>query len=298
MRLVILLALFSIIEALAQPCLAVDGDWITARDIAERVPRFRGADPEMKLVRAPFPGAHRLLNPSSLPGLERTAGEQAEAFCVERRMRAYSREEFQEAIRRSLVGTGDKETNFELVDYARTALPSGRLEFLIPGLPPMMQAHADDPVLWRGKLFYTEGRSVPVWMRVRLWREEEVCVLTRDVPRGGDLGESDCQIARSKYPPFAPAPLRDATVLERTSAARRLVAHEPIYQTLLVHKPDVEIGKPVELRVINGGTRLKFEAKAASSARTGESVFVTNPANGKRLEGQVVGKNTVEVHLK
>ena len=50
--------------------------------------------------------------------------------------------------------------------------------------------------------------------------------------------------------------------------------------------------------MINGATRLKFEAKAAGSARTGEPVTVTNPANGKRLAGQVVGKDTVEVHLK
>ena len=77
-----------------------------------------------------------------------------------------------------------------------------------------------------------------------------------------------------------------------------MVSTRRIYQALVVHKPDVEAGKPVDLKVVNGGAQLRFQAKAASSGRRGDSVAVTNPANGKRMEGKVVGQGAVEVRLK
>ena len=274
-------------------CLTVDGEWITARDVAGRAPRYAALDPELRLIRAPYPGARRVVGPAALPPVE---GEPMTPFCVERRLATLTREIFVEALRRSLKE--DAGIHFELVDYDHAMVPSGRLELLPQALPPPVLGRADEPVLWRGKLFYAEARSVPVWVRVRLWISGEVCLLKRDVARGEDLTVDDCKLGERKYPPFAPAPLRDATALERTVAARRLNANEPIYQALVVHKPDVEAGKPVELKVVNGGAQLRLHAKAASSGRRGDSVAVTNPANGKRMEGKVVGQGAVEVRLK
>lgn len=273
-------------------CLTVDGEWITARDVAGRAPQYAALDPELRLVRAPYPGARRVVGPAALPPVN---GEPMTPFCVERRLATLTREVFAEALRRSLKE--DAGIHFELVDYDHAMIPSGRLEFLPQTLPPPILGRADEPVQWRGKLFYAEARSVPVWVRVRLWIFGEVCLLKRDVARGEDLTVDDCKLAETKYPPFAPAPLRDADALERTVAARRLNANEPIYHALVVHKPDVEAGKPVDLKVVNGGTQLRFQATAATSGRRGESVAVTNPANGKRMEGKVMGQGAVEVRL-
>ena len=279
-------------------CLAVDGEWITASDIAGLNPRFAELDPGLRLVRAPFPGARRVVRQDSLPPLEAEPREVPSPFCVERRLAGLSREAIAEAVKRSLLVKDGPEIGFELLDYDRSMLPSGRIEFLIQSLPPPIMGRIDDAVLWRGKLFYAEGRSVPLWARVRLWMESEVCVLARDVARGEDIKVEDCRIGKTRYPPFGPAPLRDAGALERTAASRKLKAEEPIYQAMLVRKPEVEAGKPVELKVVNGGAQLRFQAKAASSGRRGDSVAVTNPVNGKRLEGQVVGQGSVEVRLK
>jgi flagella basal body P-ring formation protein FlgA len=296
-------------------CLAVDGEWVTAGDVSGRIERFAGLDPDLRLVRAPFPGARRLVNPSTLPGASiQPKGENEPelnptSFCVERRLRMLSHETYQEAIERALTmagkemdtKNGESGIGFELIDYERSMLPSGRLEFLVQTLPPPVLgggARAEDPVLWRGKLLYAEGRSMPVWVRIRLWVEDEVCVLTREVARGADLKESDCLIMKKRYPPFAPPPVRKAAALARTVAVRHLMAEEPIYQSLLVPKPDVEAGRLVELKVVNGGAQLRFQAKATASARTGERVAVTNPSTGKRIEGQVVGPDSVEVRLK
>jgi flagella basal body P-ring formation protein FlgA len=307
-------------------CLAVEGEWVTAGDVSRRIERFAHADPQQRLVRAPFPGARRLIDPSTLPGMQPQPGPDDESsevtspdrerpvastpFCVERRLRTLAHEAYEEAIARALViankgeptGKDESVIGFELVDYERSPLPSGKLEFLVQTLPPPVLggsgARADDSVLWRGKLLYAEGRSMPVWARVRLWIEDEICVLQRDVARGADLNESDCLIMKKKYPPFAPPPVRDRGALTRTVAARHLTAQEPIYQSLLVRKPDVEAGRLVELKVVNGGAQLRFQAKATASAHVGERVAVTNPSTGKRIEGQVVGPDSVEVHLK
>ena len=296
----ILLAIAIILsfDGVAAPCLAVDGEWITAGDLSTRVLRYAEFDPGLRVVRAPFPGTRRVLGPASLlsSGSESAAG--TDPFCVERRLRTLSRETVSEALEQSLTVSDESRISFELVDYDRSMLPSGRLEFLVQTLPPPIPGLADEPVLWRGRLFYAEGRSVPVWVRVRLWIESEVCLLVRDVARGEALKPEDCRIGKRRYPPFMPPPLREASALEGTVAARRLKADESVYQALLVRKPDVEAGKLVELKVVNGGTRLRFQAKAASSGRLGDSVTVTNLSNGKRIEGQVVGPNSVEVHLK
>ena len=292
---IVFIVLFSAAVSWGQ-CLTVDGEWVTARDVAEHSPQFAALDPELRLVRAPFPGARRVVGPSALPPVEEA--EALTPFCVERRLRTLSREAFAEAIRKTLAVMDEAEVSFELADYDRSMAPSGRLEFLTQSLPPPVLGRADDPVLWRGKLFYADGHSVPVWVRVRLWLSGEVCLLKRDVARGEDLTPEDCKIGTVKYPPFAPPPLREAAALDRTMAARRLRAEEPIYQALVVHKPDVEAGKNVDLKVVSGGAQLRFQAKAATSGRRGDSVAVTNPVNGKRIEGKVMGQGSVEVHVK
>ena len=281
--------------ATAQQCLAVDGEWVTAGDVAGRVPWLAGSDPALRLVRTPFPGARRVVGPGSLPGVEDPA---ATPFCVERRMHTLAREIYAEAVKQTLTLKGGAEIRFELVDYDRAMVPSGRLEFMTQTLPPVVSGRTEDAVLWRGKLFYADARSLPVWVRLRLWVEAEVCVLSRDLARSEDLKLEDCRLSKVRYPPFTPPPLRDGTLLEKMIAARRLKAGEPIYQAGLAHKPEVEAGKPVELRVVNGGAVVRFQAKAVSSGRRGDSVAVTVPVNGKRLEGQVVGKGSVEVRLK
>ena len=279
-------------------CLTVDGEWVTAGDVADRIPRYARLDPESRLVRAPFPGARRVVREVSLPPVDNEPRDGETSFCVERRLHTLSREAFADALKRTLSLKDEREIGFELVDYDRSMVPAGHLEFLTQSLPPPILGKTDDPVLWRGKLFYAEAHSVPVWVRVRLWVDGEVCLLTRDVARGEDLRADDCTLGKTRFPPFAPAPLREPSTLERTVAARRMRAGEPLYQALVVHKPEVEAGKPVDLKVVNGGAQLRFQGKSVGSGRRGDSVVVTNPATGKRMEGKVTGQGSVEVRLK
>jgi flagella basal body P-ring formation protein FlgA len=275
-------------------CLKVDSDWVTAKDVGLVVPLYASFAPDLRLVRTPSPGARRII---SLPApIDENRGPVA--FCVERKIQVLTREIFIEAIKASLDVRGQTEIAFEVVDYDISMLPSGKLEFLTQNLPPPILGHMDDEVLWRGKVFYGEARSVPVWVRVRLWAEGDVCLLARDVQRGAELRIEDCKIGKTRYQPFGPPPLRQPSNLERTTAVRGLRAGEPLYSTLLTRKPDVEAGQLVELRVINRGTELRLQAKAVNSGSRGDPLVVINPNSGKQLKGQVVGRGSVEVRLK
>ena len=279
-------------------CLTVDAEWVTAKDVSERIPGYTEIDSDLRLVRAPFPGARGVISSTSLPSHEGGFGQSIIAFCVERRLRRLSIEVFDQALRRSLDRKGGTNIAFEVVDYDRSMLPSGKLEFATQSLAPPIPGRVDDTVLWRGKLFYAEGRSVPVWVRLRLWIEDEVCIVRREVPRGEDLTINDCKVGKSRYPPFMPPPLRDPSALEGTTAVRKMKMDEPLFQTMLTRKPEVKAGQPVELKITNGATQLRLQARAVSSGRRGDSVVVTNPSNGKRLEGHVVAEGLVEVRLK
>jgi flagella basal body P-ring formation protein FlgA len=278
-------------------CLKVESDWVTAKDVAPEIPQYASVAPDVRLLRTPSPGARRFVTIRSLPTVDETH-QLPLALCVERRTQRLTRERFAEAVRASLLVSGQPDVAFEVVDYDISMLPSGSLEFLTKTLPPPILGHADDTLLWHGRIFYSEARSLPVWVRVRLWAEGNVCVLARDVQRGAELKIEDCKISKTRYQPFGPPPLREPAALERTTAVRGLRADEPLYSTLLTRKPDVEAGQQVELRVQNGGTELRFQAKAVNSGSRGDPIIVTNPSNGKRLKGQVSGRGSVEVRLK
>ncbi len=279
-------------------CLSIDAEWVTARDVSELIPGYAKIDPGLRLVRSPFPGARRVISSASLAPHAAVVGEPIVAFCVERRLRRLSTDTFDEALRRTLNLAGEPVIAFEVVEYDQSQLPSGRLEFATQSLPAPISGHLDDAVFWRGKLYYAEGRSVPIWVRLRLWIESEICTVRREVPRGDNLTIDDCELATKRYPPFVPPPLRDPSALDGTTAARKMKIGEPLFQTMLARKPDVKAGQSVELKIMNGATQLRLQATAVSSGHRGDSVVVANPTNGKRLEGHVVAEGSVEVRLK
>ena len=216
-------------------------------------------------------------------------------FCIERQLRQRELSEFSDAVRLAIEGRGS--IAFTIVDHIASPLPSGKIEFVTGTLPPPHPSHPDDPVLWRGKLFFAEGHSMPVWVRLRLWTEDRVCALARPVGRGELLDASLCEPTLRRYPAFSARPIEFAGDLEQTLAAKGMARGDLVYPTSILRRPDVEIGKPVEFRVVTGATQVRFKATAAGSGRSGQTVAVTNPSNGKRLEGQVVGQGAVEMRI-
>jgi hypothetical protein len=138
----------------------VDGDHILGRDFAVAVPALAGLDAAAEIAPSPVPGVERIFRPEeiarvarehSLPGPDRPA-----EICFERKTQLLTAALLKPVIERALGTTGAR---VEILDFSRNPVPQGTLEFS-PGALTAAGA-------WRGRILYGEGRSIPVWVRVR-----------------------------------------------------------------------------------------------------------------------------------
>ncbi|MEQ1945884.1 MAG: flagella basal body P-ring formation protein FlgA [Bryobacteraceae bacterium] len=109
---------------------------------------------------------------------------------------------------------------------------------------------------------------------------------------------------------FSPRPgiTRMFRAEEQSSFARKhgLTAETPLPDVCFVgagespttQKPanrEVERGERIAVEVSSGTARVMFQAEAASAGRTGDSIVVKNPENGKLFSARVQGKGKVMV---
>jgi flagella basal body P-ring formation protein FlgA len=72
-----------------------------------------------------------------------------------------------------------------------------------------------------------------------------------------------------------------------------LAAGTPIALSMLTIAHDVERGDRIAVEVKVGNAILDFDATAESSGRTGESIMVKNPDNGKTFLAKIQDKGHV-----
>src|SRR5207253_1266666 len=97
-----------------------------------------------------------------------------------------------ESMRKALSRTLNiQEDQIEVLDFSRYPVPSGQVEFPKSGLGKPSQAAPEAPVLWRGRLIYDKGRSVPIWAKVRILVETRVITATVDIERGQIIRAGD-----------------------------------------------------------------------------------------------------------
>ncbi|MEQ1886152.1 MAG: flagella basal body P-ring formation protein FlgA [Bryobacteraceae bacterium] len=69
-------------------------------------------------------------------------------------------------------------------------------------------------------------------------------------------------------------------------------------ESFIASKPanrEVERGEKVSVEVLSGAAHLTFQAEAASAGRTGDSIVVKNPENGKLFSAKVQSKGKVVI---
>jgi hypothetical protein len=165
-------------------CHLVDGDRILGRDLAAAVQALDGLDPAAEIAHAPVPGVQRLFRPEEILRVAREHSLQAPdrpvEICFERKTQLLTAEWLQPVIERALGTSGAR---VEILDFSRNPVPQGTLEFSRGALTA---AGA-----WRGRMLYGEGRSIPVWVRVRVTDGESGAPLplgpaaaSREVNRG------------------------------------------------------------------------------------------------------------------
>src|SRR6185437_12283142 len=114
----------------AAACIRVDGDRILARDLVGQVPFFQSIPGDTPVGFTPMPGTSRVLPIREVNSFASRHGVSSpvisQDLCIERAGAPLSRSALLEAMKKAL---GIEAAHIELLDYSKSILPSGNLEF-------------------------------------------------------------------------------------------------------------------------------------------------------------------------
>jgi flagella basal body P-ring formation protein FlgA len=272
------------------PCLSIEGDEVRARDLAVAIPELRRIDGEARVGYAPLPGMRRTFSPAALRAFARRFGilvNPESEVCVERQRRPLKREDVERALRSAGIEA-------EILEVCPCLVPSGRLDSLRSQIMAPGPSGADQPTMWRGRWLYADGKSLPVWAKVRLTRREQYLVASEDLPAGRPVeasqlhGEWKTGVDQKRY-------ARDLAEVEGKAPRRRIRQGDLIPLALLAPAPAVKRGDTVEVSVDSGAARLRFQAQAETTGYLGGRVLLRNPQNGRRFQATVSGRRKAAI---
>jgi flagella basal body P-ring formation protein FlgA len=278
--------IFSIIPAFA--CQVVNSDHILGKDLAAASPLFAALDPGIEVSAAPLAGAERVLRPEEIVRLARQNGIALEgpapSICFARVTESLSAEKLLPELQRAL---GLDNANIEILDFSRFGVPRGTFEFPKSSLMPNG--------LWRGRVRYGENHSMPVWVKTRITVERTWVEAAEALIVGKAIEASQLNVRTGRRFPFDPPLVESMQLLVGRKPVRTLAAGTPVAPGMLTVAHDVERGDRVEVEVKVGAAILDFEATAESAGRTGDSIMVKNPENGRTFQAKIQDKGHVLV---
>ena len=275
--------------AIASGCLAVENEHVRARDLAQSVPAFSGVAPDTELGYAPVPGARRFYRAPELQRLAQRYNIVLAAdteICVVRAMEPLRAERVTDAMRKAL---GVADARVEILELSRYPVPRGEIQFAPSALPAM----SAPSVLWRGFVRYAGDRRFAIWARVRILVRSNRIVATESLPAGHRIQARQLRIEEYEaFPSSQPAPQSLDQVAGRVP--RHLIAAGTAIAAKLLDAPrEVERGDVVQVEVRSGAASLKFEGRAESGGRRGDSIPVLNLEAGKSFSARVTDKDRV-----
>jgi flagella basal body P-ring formation protein FlgA len=285
--------------SLSAGCIGVSGGNLVASDLAKADPAFATLDPSLVFAYAPAPGSQRLVDASELEKWASEHGLQhlkTASACFERTAQELEPADVTAAIRNTL-GEGLGRLRIDVVEICPCKVPKGKLDFTLAGasIPPV--THPEAAVLWRGQLIDPDGRSYPVWTRVRVVASVAVVRATRNLHQQHTLTAEDLEIARIDTSPLdfstAAGIQAYAGKVMKTSLAKGAILQPQFVRAAY----EVERGSLVAVDVVNGGARLALSARAEAAGDTGEIITLTNPAGAARFQALVTGPGRAEVVL-
>ncbi len=266
-------------------CIELSQDRIEARDLG--IPALR--EDTSLIGFTPSPGVVRRIPAVLIARLLKHAGVTAdgvEGVCVVRQGRKVTREEIVLALRKAL---NDPDVSIELVSYPEIRLPDGVIKFPRAGL---IRRGGAEPDHWRGLVRYGTGRSLPFWANVRLAVERKVAVATRDLDAGVLLRPADVRTETIRVHPLAARSMASLGDVESCVARKPMRAGAVIERDSVYTPFDVNRGDHVRIEVKAGMAVLALETTAEARGRSGETVWVRNAANGRRIRVRITGKGT------
>lgn len=281
----------------AAACIRVDGDRILAQDLVGQVPSFRSIPGDTLVGFTPLPGASRILPVREMNSFAARHGLRSpvisQDLCIERAGAPLSRSALLEAMKKAL---GIEAAHIELLDYSKSILPSGNLEFSRATLSPPPADDSSRAVVWRGRVVYGDHQSASVWARVRISVSATEYVAAKDLIPGGAIGREDIRETSVREFPSHLPPIQSLQDILGHSVRRALKTGEILRPRMLVSMPDVNRGDTVTVIIQSGTAWLKLAALAQSSGRTGEIICLQNPENHRLFRGTVIGKGQASIN--
>jgi flagella basal body P-ring formation protein FlgA len=278
--------LFAMASAFA--CGLIDSDRILGKDVAAASPVFAAISAQLEIGAAPLPGVQRVLRADELVRLAKQNGivldGPVNAVCFERATEPLTVEKLLPALRQALAIDNAK---IEIIDVSHFGVPHGSLDFPKSGLMPNG--------LWRGRVLYDQGHSLPVWVKARITVEQTWVEALEPLPAGKPIEASQLIVKTGQRFPIDTAFLESLNALVGHRPVRTLSPGTPIVAAMLTISHDVERGDLVAVEVRVGGAILDFEATAESSGRAGESILIKNPDNGHSFQAKIQDKGHVLV---
>lgn len=294
MRIVLLVVMLG--SAARAECVAVSSDRITVGDLAAAIPAFQKLNPAAPVGFTPLPGTQRILSPGELSLVAQRNGLTLDGIvsplCVQRKVNPISRDELQTAL---IAALDVADAELELVEFSGQPVPPGRFEFPRSGLGKLAAGLGDTPVLWRGRLLYDGQRSMTIWAKVRITVVGRQFVATETIPAGIPIRADQVKEVHARQFPFLdPAPAALAEIVGKI-ARHNIAPGERILMRVLDAPKEVRSGESVHVKVVDGLTVLSFDAIAQGGGKTGDPIWVHNPASGKNFRAVIEQKGKVVV---
>jgi flagella basal body P-ring formation protein FlgA len=269
-------------------CQAIDSDHIFGKDVASASALFAALDPNLEIGAAPLAGVARVFHPEDLVRLARqnsiALDGPAPSICFERATELMTAALLLPVIQKALALN---DATVEILDFSRFGVPRGTFDFPKSGLMPNG--------LWRGRVLYGEGHSMPVWVKAHITVDRTWVETVEPLVTGKPIEPSQLILKTGPRFPFDNALTSSIDQVAGRRPVRTLPAGTPVAPVMLMIAHDVERGDTVAVEVKVGGAILDFEATAQSSGRAGESILIKNPDNGRSFQAKIQDKGHVLV---
>jgi flagella basal body P-ring formation protein FlgA len=274
-------------------CIPIHGDRILGRDLALADAHFAALPATEVVGYAPAPGSKRIFAAAEVGRIARAHGIEIAnpaEFCFEMAMHQVSNEEAAAAMRRALPAGAE----VTIVELSKIDVPEGDVDFPLTGLEPA--APADHGVqLWRGSVKYAITRRLPVWARVSVIERLNAVVTTRDLAENVPIDAGALRMEAWTGPiQHGQVALSLEEVLGRIPK-KAVKAGSLVMLDLLDNAGVVRRGTAVRVEVRSGPARLTFEAIAEKEAKSGETIELRNPSNGRIFRARLEGSKAVIV---
>ena len=275
-------------------CVAVQGDQILVKDLAQSITEFATTPGDNVVSFAPLPGTQRNFTVREALAAARRFGIQLDArslrdICFVREVHQMQEADFQAA----LIAATEGRASVEILDYGRVALPAGRLEFLLSQviLPP--NSAPETAVLWRGRLVSAAGRSYPTWVRARILADRPTVVAKEQLVKGQVIRLGQVELRVLKRFPFSPGLSIATEAVVGKVVKYEIASGQSVHSKALEEPKEVEPGDTVRVESSSGMAQINFDARAKTGGRRSDTVLIQNPGNGRSFRAVVTGKGQV-----